>query len=275
MRALRPSFGAIGSLKKIMSRKKIGLAFSGGAARGFAHIGVLKVLIENDIPIDMVAGTSAGSIVGAALASGMSIDEMLKMADSIRWGDVGRPSLSPMGLLSSVPMGRYLARHFPVDRFEDLKIPFAAVACDPMTGEEVVLKDEGDLIHAIRASCAVPGVFVPPKDAGRILVDGGAVKPLPCDIVRELGADVVIAVDVLTCGSSFRSSPRTALGVTIMSAMTLIRMATIFQHVHADIVIAPEIAHLRPDELSKRDEFIQLGAVSARAGLAEIKQIVA
>jgi NTE family protein len=257
-----------------MARKKIGLALSGGAARGFAHIGVLKVLIENDIPIDMVAGTSAGSIVGAALASGMSIDDMLKMSSEIRWGDVGRPSLSPMGLLSSVPMARYLARHLPVDRFEDLKIPFAAIACDPMTGDEVVLKDKGDLIHAVRASCAVPGIFVPPKDGGRLLVDGGAVKPLPCDTVRDLGADVVIAVDVLACGSSFRSNPRTALGVTIMSAMTLIRMASMFQHIHADVVIAPEIAHLRPDELGKRDEFIRLGEKATLESLGEIKKIL-
>lgn len=257
-----------------MPRKKIGLALSGGAARGFAHIGVVKVLVENDIPIDMVAGTSAGSIVAAALASGLSIDEMLKMADGIGWSDIGRPSLSPMGLLSNAPLGRYLARHLTVDRIEDLKIPFAAVACDPMTGEEVVLKDKGDLIFAARASCAVPGIFVPPKDGGRILVDGGATKPLPCDTVRDLGADVVIAVDVLACGSNFRSNPRTALGVTIMSAMTLIRMATMFQHIYADVVIAPEIAHLRPDELSKRVEFIELGQAAALRVLDEIKNLM-
>ncbi len=258
-----------------MVRRKVGLAFSGGAARGFAHLGVLKVLIENGIPIDMVAGTSAGSIVAAALASGMSVKEMLKMADGIGWKDVGRPSLSPLGLLSNAPLGRYLARHFPVDRIEELKLPFAAVACDPLTGEEVVLKDAGDLIFAVRASCAVPGIFAPPKDGGRFLVDGGTTKPLPCDTVRDLGADVVIAVDVLACGSNFRSNPRTALGVTIMSAMTLIRMATIFQHMHADVVITPAIAHLRPDELGKRDEFIKLGEAAAEAHLDEIRKLIA
>lgn len=258
-----------------MGRKKVGLALSGGAARGFAHVGVLKVLIENDIPIDIVAGTSAGSIVGAALASGMSIDEMLNMSDAIGWGDVGRPSLSPMGLLSNAPLGRFLARHFPVDRIEDLKLPFAAVACDPMTGDEVVLKDEGDLFSAIRASCAVPGIFVPGREkGGRLLVDGGATNPLPTDTVRKMGADIVIAVDVLACGSNFRTNPRTALGVTIMSAMTLIRMATMFQHIHADAVIAPEIAHLRPDELGKRDEFIKLGEAAAIKQIDEIRKIL-
>lgn len=256
-------------------KKAIGLALSGGAARGFAHLGVIKALVEAGIQIDMVAGTSAGSIAAAAVASGMSVDEMLAMSAGIRWGDVGRPSLSAMGLLSNVPLGRFLSKHLPAKNFEDLKIPCAVVACDPMTGDEIVLKDSGDLIFAVRASCAVPGIFVPPRcEDGRLLVDGGATKPLPCDTVRELGADVVIAVDVLACGSEFRSQPRTALGVTIMSAMTLIRMATMFQHLHADVVIAPEIAHLRPDELGKRDEFIALGYEAALAQLDEVRAAI-
>ncbi len=255
-----------------MTRKKVGLALSGGGARGFSHVGVLKVLAEHEIPIDFVAGTSAGSIVGAALASGMSIDEIVAMAANVGWTDVGRPSFSAMGLLSNAPLGRYLAKHFPAKRFEDLKIPFAAVACDPMSGDEVVLRDSGDLIYAVRSSCAVPGIFVPPTGRdGRILVDGGATKPLPCDIVREMGADIVIAVDLLACGSTFRSKPRTALGVAIMSALTLVRMASMFQHIHADVVIAPEIAHLRPDEIGKRDEFIELGEAAARDSIESIR----
>lgn len=258
-----------------MGRKKVGLALSGGAARGFAHIGVLKMLIENDIPIDMVAGTSAGSIVGGALASGMSIDQMIEMARNIGWTDAGRPSLSPLGLFSNEPMGRYLAKYFPVTRFEELPIPFAAIACDLETGDEVVMNDEGDVIFAIKASCAVPGVFVPPTDSeDRMLVDGGAVRPLPCGILTKMGADIVIAVDVLACGSSFRSKPRTALGVTIQAAMTIIRTVSKNQHYKADIVIKPEIAHLRPDELGKRDEFIELGIEAAKVRIDEIKNLI-
>lgn len=254
-----------------MARKKIGIALSGGAARGFAHVGVLKVLVENGIPIDMVAGTSAGSIIGGAVASGMSIDDIENMARSVGWTDIGRPSLSPLGLLSNEPLGRYLAMHFPVTRFEEMPIPFAAIACDLQTGDEVALKDKGDAIFAIKASCAVPGIFTPSTDEeDRMLVDGGAVRPLPCSILTKMGADVIIAVDVLACGSTFRSKPRTALGVSIQAAMTIIRTVSRNQHYRADIVIKPEIAHLRPDELGKRDEFIKLGEDAALAMIDSI-----
>src|SRR5687767_9944400 len=113
-----------------MTRKKIGLALSGGGARGFSHVGVLSVLAENKIPIDMIAGTSAGSVVGGAYAAGMSADEIALMASKVGWMNMTRPSLSPLGLLSSVPMGKFLEQHFPVSQFEDLLIPFAAVAFD-------------------------------------------------------------------------------------------------------------------------------------------------
>jgi NTE family protein len=258
-----------------MTEKKIGLALSGGGARGFAHVGVLKVLVDSGVRFDMVAGTSAGSIIGGALAAGMSVDELLLMARNVGWTDLGRPSLSPLGFFSNEPMGRYLASYLPATRFEDLKFPFAAIACDLDTGGEVVCKDSGDMIESIRASCAVPGVFVPiTADDGRTLVDGGAVKPLPCDTLREMGADIVIAVDVLACGSNFRSKPRTGLGVAFQSALTLIRAAARLQHFHADIVISPEISHLRPDEIGKRDEFIELGERAARERLDEILSIL-
>lgn len=259
-----------------MAEKRIGLALSGGGARGFAHVGVLKVLVESGVRIDMVAGTSAGSIIGGALAAGMSVDEILEMSRNVGWTDLGRPSLSPLGFFSNEPMGRYLAKCLPAKRFEDLPLPFAAIACDLDTGGEIVLKNSGDVIEAIRASCSVPGVFVPVTTAdGKMLVDGGAVKPLPCDTLREMGADIVIAVDVLACGSNFRSKPRTGLGVTIQSALTLIRSAARLQHFHADIVIAPELAHLRPDEIGKREEFIELGENAAQDNLDALRSILA
>lgn len=259
-----------------MAEKKVGLALSGGGARGFAHVGVLKVLIENGVRVDMIAGTSAGSIMGGALAAGMSIGEILDMSRNIGWTDLGRPSLSPLGLFSNEPMGRYLAKYFSTTRFEELSLPFAAIACDLATGGEVVYKETGDVIEAIRASCAVPGVFLPVDTAdGRTLVDGGAVKPLPCDTLRDMGADVVIAVDILACGSNFRSKPRTGIGVAFQSALTLIRAAARLQHFHADIVIAPEIAHLRPDEIGKRDEFIELGEKAGIENLDAVQNLTA
>lgn len=258
-----------------MTRKKIGLALSGGGARGFSHIGVLSVLIESGIPIDMIAGTSAGSIIGGAYASGMSLEEIRAMGAKVGWTNMTRPSLSPLGLLSNVPMGNFLKRHFPVTRFEDCVVPYAAVTCDFETGEEVVRKGEGNMIDAIRASCAVPGVFAPVRNKeGRLLVDGGVVSPMPTDAVRQMGADVVIAVDLMGCGATFRTSPRTAFGMMFQSAMMLLRAASRNQQYTADIVIQPQIAHLRPDEISKRDEFIALGQAAALETIAEIKRLL-
>ena len=258
-----------------MTRKMIGLALSGGGARGFAHLGVVKVLNEHNIPIDFIAGTSAGSIVGAALASGMTVDQVIDMSRSITWPKLTGLSYSPKGMFSNVPMGRFIEQHFPVKRFEELTIPFAAIACDLETGDEIIFKETGDLSTAVRSSCAIPGVFAPVLSAeGRQLIDGGVTSPMPANAVRDLGADVVIAVDLLACGSSFTSSPWTLLGVFFQSAMMIVRTAARQQHYHADVVIVPQIAHLRMDQISKRDEFIRLGEEAARGKIDEIKALV-
>jgi NTE family protein len=258
-----------------MVGKKIGLALSGGGARGFAHVGVLKALAENNIPIDVIAGTSAGSIVGGAFAAGMSADDVMKMASRVRWGNMIRPSLSPLGVLSNAPMGRFIGQELPVSTFEEMPIPFAAVACDFATGDEVVFKEKGDLAFAIRASCAVPGVFAPLRHAdGRLLVDGGVISPTPVEALWAMGADVVIAVDLVACGATFRAEPRSALGMMFQSAMMLLRTASINQHYRADIVIIPQIAHLRPDQINKRDEFVALGYAAASEGIASIRKLV-
>jgi NTE family protein len=258
-----------------LTRKKVGLALSGGGARGFAHVGVLKVLVENDIPIDMIAGTSAGSIVGAALAAGMSIDEMLAMAAKVGYTNMMLPSVAMGGVFTNAPMGSFLATHLPVTRFEDLKLPFAAIAYELSSEKVVIRKDRGDLITAIRASCAVPGVFAPVLDElGRTLVDGGVVSPLPVDAVRGMGADIVIGVDLMACGASFRQDPRTSVGIMIRSALALLKVAAAHEAGHAEIVIEPAIAHLRPDQIGKRDEFIALGESAAQARIDEIKKLL-
>lgn len=254
--------------------KKIGLALSGGGARGFAHVGVLRVLAENNIPIDLIAGTSAGSIIGGALASGMSIGHLLDMSREIGWLSAIRPSIGFGGMLSSAPIGRFLARHFPITHFEDLRIPFAAVAFDLATSEAVVLKDKGSVITAIRASCAVPGVFLPVRDeTGRTLVDGGVISPMPVETVRSMGADVVIAVDLLSCGSSFSKNSCTAIGITLQCAMAALKNIAAIEAAAADIVIEPAIAHLRMDQIAKREEFFELGEKAAIEALGKIRQI--
>ena len=258
----------------IMS-KKIGLALSGGGARGFAHVGVLKVLAEHNIPIDMIAGTSAGAFVGGALAAGMSVEQIAAMADKIGFANMMRPSLSFGGLLSNAPMGRFVARHFPVTRIEEMIIPFSAVAFDLQTSEQVTLQDSGDIVLAIRASCAVPGVFAPVRDElGRLLVDGGVVSPMPVETVRSMGADIVIAVDLMACGATFRANSRTGVGIMIQSALSLLRVTAKSEHSSADIVIEPQIAHLRPDQIGKRPEFIALGERAASESIAKIQKLI-
>jgi NTE family protein len=255
-------------------RKKVGLALSGGGARGFSHIGVVRILVENNIPIDFIAGTSAGSFVGGALACGLSGDEILAIGNKIKWGNVLRPSFSPKGAFSNAPLARFIEANFPVRRIEDLKIPYTAVAYDLMKREGVVLTD-GDLPTAIRASCAVPGIFTPVFDEqGRMLVDGGVVAPMPSDVVREMGAEIVIAVDLLASGATFHSRPLTSFGILVQSTMSLLRTASRAQITSPDITIVPQIAHLRPDQISKRDEFVRLGEESALEMIDQIKAIV-
>jgi NTE family protein len=258
-----------------MSQRRIGLALSGGGARGFAHVGVLKVLAEHRIPVDLIAGTSAGSIVGAALAAGMSVAEIEAMSHKVRWINMTRPSYSPRAFLSNAPMGRFLKRHLPVATFQQLSIPFAAVACDLAKGTPKVFKNEGDLIDAIRASCAVPGIFQPIRgENGSLLVDGGLVEPLPSATVRQMGADVVIGVDLLACGASFLKRPQTVAGMLFRSAMTLLKAASINDRDHADISIEPRIAHIRPDRLRDRKECQRLGELAAREMIPEIERIL-
>lgn len=257
-----------------MARKKIGLALSGGGARGFAHVGVLKVLAEHGVTADYISGTSIGSFVGAALAAGLSAEEIEKMANGVRWRHMTRPSLSMRALLSNAPMERFLRDQLPVTTFEELKIPFTAVACEMLTGKEIRIKS-GHLIPAIRASCAVPAAFMPVKDEqGRVLVDGGLIAPVPIEAVIEMGAEVVIAVDLLSSGGVFRKVPKTALGMLFTSAMTLLRAASDRDNVKADLVIVPEIAHIRPDRMRQKAECLRLGEEAARSMIDEIKRVV-
>jgi len=182
-----------------LSRPKIGLALGGGAARGWAHIGVLKALTENQLEFDLVAGTSIGSIVGACLAAGR-MQELETFARSI---DVGRMlrltdlKFHGRGLFDGGPIVAEMASQLGVSNIEDLEIPFAAVAVDMVTGDEVDFRD-GPLLEAIRASISLPGIFSPVHKDDHILVDGGLANPLPVSVTRDMGADIVIAVDIMS-----------------------------------------------------------------------------
>jgi NTE family protein len=253
------------------NRPKIGLALSGGGARGIAHVGVLRALEENNIPIDAIAGASAGSLIGGSYAAGLSIPQLAQMAHAFRWRHTSRFSFSRLGFQSNAGLEKYLRTHLPVTQFEDLKIPFAAMVTDLRKGELIVFRDRGDIPFAIRASCCVPAFYTPVRDRdGKLLVDGGIVANLPITQTRELGADLVIAVDVNFDGVKFFDQPRTALGVLTYIFMAVERIVSDQEREKADVLIAPKVGHIRWDQTRRSDELVKAGY---EAGLASIDQI--
>lgn len=262
-------------VSKEKHRPRLGLALSGGAARGIAHVGVMKVFKEEGILVDFVAGTSAGALVGGALASGMPLEEIEDIGRSLRWRDLGRMTLSRLGVQSGARMEEYIRERFPVTRFEQMPIPFAAVATDLHTGGAIVMRDEGDAAFAIRASCALPGWYVPAVDEqGRQLVDGGLVANLPTAVARSLGAEVVVAVDVNFEGAKFLGSPTSVLGVLLQSFIVVQRTAVAHQRQIADVCISPLVGHIRWDEMERADEFIAAGVEAARAAIPTIRELL-
>jgi len=254
-----------------MSFPTLGLALSGGAARGIAHVGVLRALQENQIPINYVAGTSAGSLVGGAFASGMSIDEIEALGRGLRWRDIGRVTMSRLGVQSNDRLEQFVRDRLPVSRFEDLPTPFAAVATDLKTGAAVIMRDTGDVAFAIRASCAIPGWYVPVTDSdGRQLVDGGLVAVVPASVARSLGADLVIAVDVNFEGATFLGPSHSLIGVVLQSMLVVQKTASHYQIASSDFVIRPRVGHIRWDEMGRAEELIAAGY---KAGLESIPAI--
>lgn len=256
---------------EVIERPRIGLALSGGAARGIAHVGVLQVLAESGIPVDCVAGTSAGALVGGAFAAGMPLEEIEKIGRSLRWRLIGSMTLVRGGVQSNARLEEFMRKFLPVTRFEDLPTPFAAVATDLHTGEPVVMKEHGDVPFAIRASCTIPGWYVPVTDErGRTLIDGGLVANVPTVSARSLGADIVIAVDVNSEGAKFMGPPQSVVGIIIQAMMLVQRSASALQLREADVVISPPVGHIRWDELSRADELIRAGREAAQQSLEKI-----
>lgn len=178
---------------------KIGVALGSGGARGLAHIGVLKAIVDSGVEISYISGSSMGAVVGAVYAATQSVDELDQVARGFTWRSLVRmftPSISRGGLIDGENIVEFLRDHLPVRDFSQLNIPFALETTDLETGELVTIK-EGDLMQAIRASISIPLIFTPSEIDGRILVDGGLVSPVPVKTVREMGADYVIAVNVL------------------------------------------------------------------------------
>jgi NTE family protein len=256
-------------------RPRIGLALSGGAARGIAHVGVLRALEENHVPIDAIAGASAGALIGGCYATGLSIKKLEELAASFRWRHTSALSFSSLGLQSNARMEKFLRKHLPVTRFEDLKIPFAAMVTDLQKGETIVFRDTGDLPFAIRASCCVPALYTPVRDAeGRFLIDGGILENLPISRTRELGVDLVIAVDVNFDGVRFFDRPRTALGVLMRVFNAVEQIVSDQERDTADLLITPKVGHIRWDQTRHAKELIKLGYEAGLGALDQIRNLL-
>ncbi len=238
----------------------IGLALGGGFARGIAHIGVLKVLEEEGIPVRMVAGTSVGALIGACYCSGLSLAEMQEVAHNTRFTSFARWTLSRMGFASNDRMISFLTRTLKCKTFEELRIPLGVTATDFNTGEGVVFHS-GPIIDPVRASCAYPGMFLPVEIRGRYLVDGMLSHPVPTRPLREMGADRVIAVHLKGTWTN-GGPPRNLFDVIGQSfAIAQDAMSCLWRDA-ADIVIEPDVAGFAYDDFKRADDLIHAGEVS-------------
>jgi NTE family protein len=254
------------------NRTGVGLALGGGFARGFAHLGVLQVLEENHIPVSHIAGTSVGSILGAAYASGAPLARIIETCRTLRFRDIARWRVSRLGLASNQRLENLIERVFDSRQFEDLRIPLAVVATDLSSGEPVVFT-QGNLVDAIRASCAFPGLFEPVEIGTRCLADGGLVAPVPTRAARELGAATVIGVSV-GIQDGYRSAPTNIFQVVSRAVSAAQKHQLEVWERHADLVLRPDVQSMAWDDFHRAEDAIEAGAVAARRALPRIEKLL-
>ncbi len=258
--------------KRLKNRYKIGLALCGGVVHGLSQIGVLKVLEKAGIRIDCLAGTSSGSIIAAAYASGLPISRIEEIATHTTWKELFsiRPPFR-QGLVSSGPIEEYIRKYFKVATFEELKKPLAVVASDICTGEEVIFTS-GALDKAVRASCSIPGIYSPVEMEGRQLVDGGMAENVPVHALRSLGADVVIAVNVFGHHQVF--PPASNVFQILMRVWYFFVQEETTWRDHVDILIEPDLRAYDLFDFKDAKAAIATGEKETKRHLTRIKQIV-
>ncbi|GAA0247979.1 patatin-like phospholipase family protein [Rhodanobacter caeni] len=247
---------------------KIGLALGGGAARGFAHIGVIKMLEASGIHPDVVAGTSAGSVVGALYASGMDPFQLQQAALALDEASIRDVRLFSGGLVQGRKLQDYINKEVGDRPIERLQLPFAAVATQLESGRRTVFV-LGNTGQAVRASSSVPGVFEPTAIDGKHYVDGGVVSPVPVDAARELGADVVIAVDISAKPDA--SNPADMLGIIGKSITIMGRQLGEQELARADVVIHPKLDGIGAADFAQKDQAIMRGEQAALAAIPGIR----
>jgi NTE family protein len=275
-----------------MSKRKIGLALGGGAARGIAHIGVLEILEKEGIPIDMVAGTSAGALVGALHASGMSALQMKEIALGFDWKKRGRMvdlALPRTGFIAGERLMHERQKMMGGDiTFNELKKPFACVACDLESGEEAVMT-VGSVAEAVHASISIPVIFQAVKRKGRYLIDGGLVNQVPVNVAKAMGADYIIAVNVVPRHQQklkarlddqgtpeIESGPRPNLISVMLSVIDIANSCRIDASLAgANIVIEPRMLQIGPADFHKAARSILQGQMATIDAVLKIKRELA
>ncbi len=250
---------------------KVALVLGAGASKGFAHIGVLKILESHNIPVHMIVGTSVGSFVGSLYAYGYDAYQLQTMSFSLQREDLIDLTVPDNGFVKGEKLENYINWALRDTTIEKLRLPFFAVATNLQTGDEIVF-GTGNTGMAVRASCSIPGIFRPVKIAGGMYVDGGVVSPLAVDAAKRLGADVVIAVDISSNidGSAPKSTIETLLqSISIMN----VKMSQI-QVGRADVVIRPNVGYIGTADFSKRHEAILEGEKAAMDALPKINKII-
>jgi len=250
--------------------RRVGLVLSGGAMRGAAHLGVLQVFEEAGIRPDLVVGVSAGAVVGGLYCAGLSPCDLQKVAGELNWNRLGRLVRPRLGFFDIGRLEQVIDELTGGVTFEQLKIPFAAVAVDIISGELVVFR-QGPLARAIRASCSVPGIFNPLEDGDRLLIDGGALNNLPVGVARDMGADYVIAVDLLPPPTTPANWPQNILEMWSLSVYTIMRRTRHVEGQGADIHIQPDIAHTSYIDFGQTDLLVQKGREAVLTHMAQIK----
>jgi NTE family protein len=251
-------------------RPRIGLALGGGFARGLAHLGVLKVLVENQISIDALAGVSAGSIVAAAFAGGCSLEDLIERSRKIRWSQFARWTFPRMGFASNERLEAMLQEMLPCTSFECLRIPLAVVATDLSSGEAVVFR-QGDLMRAIRASSTFPGLFAPVEYEGRWLVDGAFAASVPVAALSPFNVDKVVAVHL---NGPLRPRITNFFEVVGQAFQIAQARAESTWRPKCDVVITPDVGDFKWDAFECCDQLVEAGERAAHEALPALRALI-
>jgi NTE family protein len=250
---------------------RIALVLGAGASKGFAHIGVLKILETNRIPIHMIVGTSVGSFVGSLYAYGYNAFQLQKIALNIEKSDIIDFSIPDNGFIKGEMLENYINKLVNNTPLEKLKIPFYPVATNIQSGQEIVFAT-GNTGTAVRASCSIPGIFRPVNISGQFYVDGGVVSPVAVDAARRLGADIVIAVDISS--DTDKDIPENTIKTILKSVNIMYSKIAGIQLQKADIVIKPKVGHIGSADFDKRHEAIMEGEKAAIEAMPKIISII-